>query len=280
MRYPKSGIGKNISKIIVVTIIASLTSIASAKSLEERVNLLEKRISGKTLLELNSQIMQLREEVRQLRGELEMAHMELEKYRKEQQNQYSDVIKKQKELYADFDRRLYNMEIGQQRADGTPIQRDNNINNNKVDTPEDRKITHDPRTTGGTDFASEVSAYKNSFQLLRDGNYQGAATQFQKFLELYPESKYSDNAQYWLGEANYVIRRFDAAKQEFEKVINNYPDSQKAPDALLKIGFIHYEQNQWKEAKNYLSQVTAKYPGSTAAKLAEKRLGRIKREGH
>lgn len=269
-----------ITKCLFFITILMLSSTSFSKSLEERVDILERKVSSKLLLELSSEIQQLQEEVRKLRGQLEVANKELQQYKTQQQSQYDNVVSKQKELYSDIDRRLYTLEIGQERSGNEPIRRDDENSNFNVDRVEDRKIVHSPNTQGGTDLASEVSAYKSAFELLRDGNYQLAATKFEEFLTLYPEGKYADNAQYWLGEANYVTRNFSVAKNEFSKVISDYPRSTKVSDALLKIGYIHYEEGDWENSKDYLTQVINKYPRSTAANLAKKRLQRIKREGN
>ncbi len=93
-------------------------------------------------------------------------------------------------------------------------------------------------------------------------------------------SRLADNAQYWLGQANFMTRDFDAALTEFTKVVKGYPKSPKVSDALLKIGYIQYEKKQWAAARETLGNLVTRYPNSTASQLAKKRLDKIRAQGH
>jgi tol-pal system protein YbgF len=132
---------------------------------------------------------------------------------------------------------------------------------------------------GGGDNA-ERDSYQKAFDLMKAGRYDEAIAAFRGFLARYPDGEYSANAQYWVGESNYVLRRFDEAAAEFGKVIDFFPDSGKAPDALLKLGFSQYELQQWDKAGQTLTRVVQQYPRSTARQLAEGRLQRMRMEGH
>jgi tol-pal system protein YbgF len=115
---------------------------------------------------------------------------------------------------------------------------------------------------------------------LKDSQYDRAIAAFQKFLVLFPDSQLADNAQYWLGEANYVNRAFPEAQAAFQKVVDKYPDSRKRPDALLKIGYCQYELKQWDAARQTLSKVAAQFPDTSAGHLAQQRLDRMATEQH
>ena len=127
---------------------------------------------------------------------------------------------------------------------------------------------------------AEKAAYDQAFQALKDLRYADAAEEFQAFLTRYPNSEYSDNAQYWLGESYYVTRNYDLALGAFQDLLDTFPESPKAPDALLKIGYTHYELEQWDSARAALTQVQEKYPESTLSRLAENRLRSMRMEGH
>ena len=126
----------------------------------------------------------------------------------------------------------------------------------------------------------EKAAYDHAFQALKDLRYADAAEEFQSFLTRYPNSEYSDNAQYWLGESYYVTRNYDLALAAFQDLLDDFPESPKAPDALLKIGYTHYELEQWDSARAALTQVQEKFPDSTLSRLAENRLRSMRMEGH
>ena len=135
-------------------------------------------------------------------------------------------------------------------------------------------------TISEVDMKSALSAYRDAFVLLKQNQHEQAILAFQEFLVSYPNTKYSANAQYWLGEANYVAKRYDIALEEFQKVLDIYPDSSKIPDARLKIGYTQYELEQWSEARSTLGRLRAQLPDTKVAGLAQQRLERMDREGH
>ncbi len=128
--------------------------------------------------------------------------------------------------------------------------------------------------------AQEDARYTAAFDLLKAGRYDESAKAFRAFVADYPNGRYADNAQYWLGETAYVQRDFKTALAEFGKVTRGYPASPKVPDALLKTGFIYCETAQWADARRELNQVVQSYPTSTAARLARQRLQQLDQEHH
>ena len=131
------------------------------------------------------------------------------------------------------------------------------------------------------DVAAEIdpammqAEYQQAFNLLKQAQYDQAIQALRAFLAKYPTGEYSDNAQYWLGEAYYVMRQFQPALEEYKKVIANFPQSQKYTHALLKIGYCYQELGRIDDAKNILQSLVTQYPGETASRLAEERLKSI-----
>ncbi len=229
------------------------------------------------------QVQELQDEVRNLRGQLEEQTRELENLKRRQRDQYLDL-----------DQRLSDMRNSQPVLTGgagaavTP----DSATAPAEDVPEVRA----PMTTGSSvtgigqplaenmtpasTAADEKAAYDRAFQALKDLRYADAAEKFQSFLDRYPNSEYSDNAQYWLGESYYVTRNYDIALAAFQELMDRYPDSPKVPDALLKMGYTHYELKQWDSARAALMQVQESYPNTTLARLAESRLRGMRMEGH
>ena len=130
-----------------------------------------------------------------------------------------------------------------------------------------------PAATVSEDDALKAQAdYQEAFLLLKKADYNQAINAFDTFLHKYPDSQYSDNAQYWMGEAYYVTRRFNEAITEYMKLVTNYPNSQKVPNSLLKIGYSYFELGQRDEARKVLEDLINKFPGTTAAQDAQERL--------
>jgi tol-pal system protein YbgF len=120
--------------------------------------------------------------------------------------------------------------------------------------------------------------YQQAFKLLKKSQYEQAIKAFREFLLEHPQSEYSDNAQYWLGEAYYVTREFEQALIEYNNLVSNYPESKKLSHSLLKIGFCYYEMGSLDKSTTRLEELKQNYPGTTAARLAEERLKKIAQE--
>ncbi|MFA9459843.1 tol-pal system protein YbgF [Thiohalorhabdus methylotrophus] len=168
--------------------------------------------------------------------------------------------KRQRRLYEDIDARLRSLEQSD-REKASPQE------------PEGQSADADEGSEAGSGSAEEM--YHAAFAKIQNNAYQEAAKEFGRFLKQYPDSALAPNAQYWLGEAHYVLREFEKALMEFNKVLKNYPDSQKAPGALLKIGYSFYELGEKESARQALKRVRERFPDSSEARLARQRLNRM-----
>jgi tol-pal system protein YbgF len=244
-------------------------------TLDERVAKLEKRLSGEAVLEMSNRLDQLQADVQRLQGTVEELTHELE-----------TVKKQQKDLYTDLDQRLSGANPAQ-----PPAQPDAGTEPPSAE-PAPPPVAPPPPTPlvgmppprppvadAAADSAARKSAYDKGFNLLKDSKYPEAVKEFKKFLGSYPSGEYADNAQYWMGEAYYVMRDFPSSREAFRKVIKDFPQSPKAADAQLKLGYIEYDTNQWANSRSLLNDVVKNYPGSNAAQLASKRLAKMKQEG-
>jgi tol-pal system protein YbgF len=210
------------------------------------------------MLRQQTQTMQsMREEISSLRELIEQQEYELESMKQRQRN-----------LYLDMDRRINNVEAGGRNGVSRVA---------PVPPPNTSTKTTVPVIAGDNDGQA---AYSAAFALLKEGQYKQSIKSFEAFKSSYPNSKYADNAQYWLGEANYVSRDYKRALSDFQQLIAQYPESSKNPGARLKIGYVYFELKNWSAAREALQQVITLYPDTTVAKKANERLQRMKREGH
>lgn len=233
---------------------------------EQRLNLLEKKVDNNVIYELLEQLNQMRMEIGELR---EIAE--------QQDHQMKLLTKRQRSLYQDIDRRMLELEAGSRSSSGVSV----NYADKQAGslTQQTEQNTVQTMLPGETDPALEQAAYTRAFKLLKDGNYSQAITAFRTFLSNYGSGKYADNAQYWLGEANYATRDYKTALVEFQRIVTDFPDSPKRKDAELKIGFTYYELKDWEAAKRALESVIAQFPDTTNARTAQQRLERLAREG-
>jgi len=221
--------------ILLATLVTSLPAADPPQGLEQQVQVLERRV--RALSELVLRMDRLQQEVQHLRGEIEV------------QNHTIDSMKKrQRDLYLDIDRRLGQMSGSAADAPATQLPPGGQPAAAPVESADvsGRFASGGPTAAGAvrqSDKArpGEERAYHQAFDLLTERRYGEARKSFQSFLNRYPGGQYADNAQYWLGEASYVTRDFDAAFADFSAVLEQYPDSPKVPGAMLKIGYIEYE---------------------------------------
>ena len=255
------------------------------------------------MLEVLQQLTRLEAEVRQLRGEVERLTYENRRLKTQQNDLYTDLDQRIRSLQTgapasmqqpQTSASLPGSQLAIEPVATSPAADQQNLPGGVPASsmpPAGRSMSSVPAAsaqqpgypptaaTASVDPAKEQADYKNAFNLLKVGKYDEAIKAYTKFLQQYPAGDYAANAQYWLGEANYVRRQFPLAIAEFQKVVANYPNSKKLPDALLKIGYIHYEMKQTDEARRVLTDLTRQFPGTTPARLAENRLQRMKLEG-
>ena len=63
----------------------------------------------------------------------------------------------------------------------------------------------------GLPTAGREGEYQAAFGLLKDGKYPEATAALTRFIGRHPDHELASNALYWLGEAHYVQRNFQAA---------------------------------------------------------------------
>jgi tol-pal system protein YbgF len=227
------------------------------KDLDTRLARIERVVANQSLLDLANQGESLRTDLRAMHNDVDQLSNNLEAGRKQQ-----------RDMYADLDRRMKALESrgGAGSGSGAAGSGESGLAGSAAGD-----------ATAGSD---DKTAYQAAFSLLKDGQYDRAIVAFQKFLASYPDSQLADNAQYWLGEANYVNKAFPEAQAAFQRVVDKYPQSRKRPDALLKIGYCQYELKQWDTAKATLSQVATQFADTPAGHLAQQRLDRMATEQH
>jgi tol-pal system protein YbgF len=120
------------------------------------------------------------------------------------------------------------------------------------------------------------SAYAAAYELFKDGKFDKGREAFQNFLKQYPDTEYSDNAQFWIGECYYFEKKYENAILEYEKVAKNYPDGDKVPYALLKQGIAFMNLGDKASAKLILQRVINDYPNTNQARTAKATLLNIK----
>jgi len=235
--------------------------------MEARMQRTEEVLMGQALIELHTQAENLKEEMGKLRGQIEVLEDENRSLRKQQ-----------KDFYLDLDNRLRQIEPG---SAGTAI------SDSRVSSPSSEQLAADTKDVKGA--VSEKSAvvlqlpdtaqrnhYDAAYALIKNGDYSGAITDFERFLAQYPQSALAPSAAYWVGNAYYALRDFDKAITAQQRLIETYPGSTKVADGLLNMASSQAETGQKTAARKTLEKLIASYPSTEAATKAKQRLGTLK----
>jgi tol-pal system protein YbgF len=118
--------------------------------------------------------------------------------------------------------------------------------------------------------------YNSAYSKLTKGDYKGSREEFKKFLELFPQTEYSDNAQFGIGEAYYKEKKYEEAILEYEEVVKKFPQGNKLPDAMLKQAFSFIALNDGNSAKLLLQKIIERFPASEQAEIARAKLRSLK----
>ena len=253
----------------------------ATNNINERLDKIEKQLNNNALLDMLESLESLKTEINTLRGEIEV-----------QGHTIDQLKQKQRDLYTDLDRRLEL--FGSNKTSDDPSNDlqvlDTNANQeiiNENDTTSEQSLIIETTSDIGQngDINSEEKLidpqeaekyYRSAFKLLKESQYDQALLAFKSFLKDYPDSAFSSNAQYWIGEVNYVMQNYEIAINEYQALLNTYPNSQKISHALLKIGYSYAELGNIADAKKILKEVIRQYPDTTVSRLANERLRKIK----
>lgn len=205
--------------------------------------------NGNEIGKLLNQIHELQQNIQELRGQLD------------NQNHTIETLKNQQlSLYKDLDDRI------RQMNDGTSANPANKMPDLSV-APKPPAVSNNP--------ADEQISYMAAYKLVENKDFSKAEVALQHFVENYPQSGYTPNAEYWLGELYMQQKNYASAMAHFENVVNNFPSSNKHAACLYKLGVALAANGQIDEAKTRLQSVIQKYPDSDTAKLAENQLHKL-----
>jgi tol-pal system protein YbgF len=136
-----------------------------------------------------------------------------------------------------------------------------------------------PPTSGVTPLSTPSPAaldaevvYNDAYKIFQEGRYPESRSAFVKFLQQFPQTEYSDNAQFWIGEAYFKEGKTEEAILAFEDVVKKYPQGNKVADALVRQGLCFKILGDKDNARIILQRVIDKYPNSPQSDMARKEL--------
>lgn len=212
--------------------------------------------------ELFYQIQLLQQEVQDLRGLVEELTHEVNRLARDQQTQYRDL-----------DGRLVALRGGGAAGAPAPVAGGGAPPAPGAGAPAAPGAEPVP---GQGAAPGEREAYSSAFELMRQRRFPESTAAFNRFIADYPNSAFTSNAFYWLGELYLAQDDLERARQSFTQVLNLYPDSQKVPDSLYKLGVVQHRLGDVGRAREFLNRAVSQYPGSSAAALAQTYLSELR----
>jgi tol-pal system protein YbgF len=129
-----------------------------------------------------------------------------------------------------------------------------------------------PPSTPSAPSLDAEEVYNDAYRIFQDGRYPESRSAFVKFLQQFPQTEYSDNAQFWIGESYFKEGKTEEAILGFEDVVKKYPQGNKVPDALIRQGICFKILGDKDNARIILQRVIDKYPNTPQSDTARKEL--------
>jgi tol-pal system protein YbgF len=114
--------------------------------------------------------------------------------------------------------------------------------------------------------------YSQAYADFARGNYDLAIEGFNQYMTHYPDTDFTDNAQYWIGECLYGKKEYAEAIEAWNTLFRDHPSSDKLPDGRVKKGMALERLGRRSQALVEYRYVVDRYPTSPAARIARERL--------
>ncbi len=198
--------------------------------------------------EMFYQMQVLQQEVLELRGQVEELSHEIKRLKQQRLDDYVDLDKRIAAL------------SGQPVSQGPEPQ--NGSESLSQSNAEDSAVNG--TNSNGLD---ERELYRQAINLvLKQKDYDKAASQFVSYLDNFPQGLYAPNAMYWLGEIYLLRGQLSDSELWFNRLLTDFSSHSKVPDAKYKLGTVYHQLGQDAKAKKLLQEVAGS--DTTAAQLA------------
>ncbi len=126
--------------------------------------------------------------------------------------------------------------------------------------------------TSGTSSAMALHLYQVAYSDFVKGNFRSAINGFRDFLNRFPQTSLSDDAQFMIGQSFIALGQYQQAIEELRLVLDNFPLGDRVPEAIFKLAICYEETGDTETATQYLQILTSRYKGTIEAKQAEEKL--------
>ena len=92
--------------------------------------------------------------------------------------------------------------------------------------------------------------------------YGKAATEYLRYVELFPKSEFAGQAYFYAGWSQFHEKRYDEAIGTLEGMLASYPEDRYAPDSKFRIASSHFEKGQYEKTIAEADAVLERFPTS------------------
>jgi tol-pal system protein YbgF len=264
--------------------------VASAQTLEERVERLERKANNPILVQMSRKLGQQQTQIQEIRNQLDLLEHRINELKDTQTLRYQDNEARISELETTL-KALQKQAGSLVSADvlndgGSETASDSVSSNAESGSSKDASDKTSPAESGrgektekpteknkpDVDQKKLKQAYDDAFALLRESRYEQAVTAFKAFTKDHPDHPLSANAAYWQGEALSVLGNKAEALRAFEYSFETFPQSSKAADAMLRSGDTLDNLDQKEAAQERYQSLIETYPDTRSAEKAQSRL--------
>lgn len=137
-------------------------------------------------------------------------------------------------------------------------------------------VQNPPRNAAAQPAARKIPPALNFANgLFRQGKYNLAVDEYERFLKTAPEGPDRDDALYGLANARLFLGKYQDARAGFQKLLKDNPDYLNASTALFRIGETSYLLGEMDLALQALQEFATRYPTHRHLDTAWPRLGDV-----
>ena len=253
---------------------------------KQRQSSSESNGSNEIMVNMYLQLEALQSEVQNLRGLVEEQSYQVRRMQTEQRDRYLDSDSRLSEI----NNQVQSFHSSQQAvgiqllssSSQVPVIADNSNNIGSLQDQSPASSLLDNAIAAGATVAfispqSEQELYREALNLLlEDEAFSESISQFQQYIDRYPDGRYFTNALYWQGASMELAGRYPQAMGVLRRLINEYPTDAKAPTAILRLGIIYREIGDNNQAAAQWRRISELYPESASEiEIANEYLSKI-----
>ena len=142
----------------------------------------------------------------------------------------------------------------------------------RANAPVTAPVNANARPTLQPAVVSEQELYQMAYESAINSQFERAIAEFDQYLSIYPNGRFTTNAHYWKGQSYLYLSKFQEAVAAYEIILQQYPDAAKVPDAMYGLGVAFEGLGNIARARQLMQDIKRRFPNTGVANLADTRL--------